>query len=39
MRDTIRFTLNGKPLTLETDGDRILLWILRTDRYGVGLQR
>jgi aerobic-type carbon monoxide dehydrogenase small subunit (CoxS/CutS family) len=25
MRDTIRFTLNGKPVTLETDGDRTLL--------------
>jgi aerobic-type carbon monoxide dehydrogenase small subunit (CoxS/CutS family) len=42
MRDTIRFTLNGKPVTLETDGDRTLLWALRTDleltgaKYGCG---
>jgi aerobic-type carbon monoxide dehydrogenase small subunit (CoxS/CutS family) len=42
MSDTIRFTLNGKPLTLETDGDRALLWALRTDleltgaKYGCG---
>jgi aerobic-type carbon monoxide dehydrogenase small subunit (CoxS/CutS family) len=42
MSDTIRFTLNGKRLTLETDGDRALLWALRTDleltgaKYGCG---
>ncbi len=42
MSDTIRFTLNGKPVTLETDGDRSLLWALRTDleltgtKYGCG---
>ena len=42
MSETIRFTLNGKPVTLETDGDRSLLWALRTDleltgtKYGCG---
>ena len=43
MRDTIRFTLNGKPVTLETDARRALLWVLRTDleltgtKYGCGV--
>lgn len=42
MSDTIRFTLNGESVTLETDGDRKLLWVLRTDleltgsKYGCG---
>ncbi len=42
MSDTIRFTLNDKPVTLETDADRSLLWVLRTDleatgtKYGCG---
>ncbi len=42
MSDTIRFTLNGKQTTLETDGRRSLLWALRTDleltgtKYGCG---
>jgi len=42
MSDTIRFTLNGKPMTLEIDGNRSLLWTLRTDleltgtKYGCG---
>ena len=42
MTKTIRFRLNGKPTTLETDGDRTLLWVLRTDlsltgtKYGCG---
>jgi aerobic-type carbon monoxide dehydrogenase small subunit (CoxS/CutS family) len=42
MTDTIRFTLNGRPVTLETDGARTLLWVLRTDleltgtKYGCG---
>lgn len=31
MTDTIRFALNGKPVTLETGGDRTLLWVLRTE--------
>jgi aerobic-type carbon monoxide dehydrogenase small subunit (CoxS/CutS family) len=42
MKTTIRFRLNGRPVTLETDEDRILLWALRTDleltgaKYGCG---
>lgn len=42
MSETIRFTLNGKPVTLETEADRTLLWVLRTDleatgtKYGCG---
>jgi aerobic-type carbon monoxide dehydrogenase small subunit (CoxS/CutS family) len=42
MTASIRFTLNGKPVTLETDPDRKLLWVLRTDlestgtKYGCG---
>jgi aerobic-type carbon monoxide dehydrogenase small subunit (CoxS/CutS family) len=31
MKENIRFTLNGKPTNLEVDGDRMLLWVLRTD--------
>jgi aerobic-type carbon monoxide dehydrogenase small subunit (CoxS/CutS family) len=31
MTKSIRFQLNGKPTTLETDEDRTLLWVLRTD--------
>jgi aerobic-type carbon monoxide dehydrogenase small subunit (CoxS/CutS family) len=42
MTKTIRFHLNGKPVELETDGDRKLLWVLRTDlgltgtKFGCG---
>jgi len=42
MAKTIRFRLNGKPTTLETDGTRTLLWVLRTElgltgaKYGCG---
>jgi aerobic-type carbon monoxide dehydrogenase small subunit (CoxS/CutS family) len=42
MRQPIRFTLNGKPVTLNTEPDRLLLWALRTDldltgtKYGCG---
>ncbi len=42
MTATIRFQLNGKALTLNTDPDRTLLWVLRTDlsltgaKYGCG---
>jgi len=38
----IRFRLNGRPITLNTDEDRTLLWVLRTDleltgtKYGCG---
>ncbi len=43
MKETIRFKLNGKPTTLDVDGDRKLLWVLRTDlgltgtKYGCGM--
>jgi aerobic-type carbon monoxide dehydrogenase small subunit (CoxS/CutS family) len=43
MRETIRFTLNGKPVTLDTEAGRTLLWVLRTDleltgtKYGCGV--
>ena len=42
MKETIRFKLNGKETTLEVEGDRKLLWVLRTDlgltgtKYGCG---
>jgi nicotinate dehydrogenase subunit A len=42
MKERIRFTLNGKPTELTVDGDRALLWVLRTDlhltgtKYGCG---
>jgi len=38
----IRFQLNGRPIALDTDEDRTLLWVLRTDlaltgtKYGCG---
>jgi nicotinate dehydrogenase subunit A len=31
MTKTFRFRLNGKPVVLETNGERTLLWVLRTD--------
>ena len=43
MTDTIRFTLNGRSVTLQADGTRALLWALRTDleltgtKYGCGI--
>jgi nicotinate dehydrogenase subunit A len=43
MIETIRFILNGKPISLTTDSDRKLLWVLRTDfgltgtKYGCGI--
>ncbi|MBN2287797.1 MAG: (2Fe-2S)-binding protein [Candidatus Glassbacteria bacterium] len=42
MTQTISFTLNGEPMRLEVDGERLLLWVLRTDlgltgtKYGCG---
>ena len=42
MKETIRFKLNGKSVTLDVEGDRKLLWVLRTDleltgtKYGCG---
>jgi aerobic-type carbon monoxide dehydrogenase small subunit (CoxS/CutS family) len=43
MPEPIRFTLNGNAVTLETEPDRTLLWVLRTDleltgtKYGCGV--
>jgi len=43
MRETIRFRLNGRDTTLETDGTRTLLWVLRIDlgltgaKFGCGI--
>ena len=42
MRTSIPFQLNGKAVTLDTDDERLLLWVLRTDlgltgtKYGCG---
>ncbi len=42
MKETIKFRLNGKPTSLEVEGDRKLLWVLRTDleltgtKFGCG---
>jgi aerobic-type carbon monoxide dehydrogenase small subunit (CoxS/CutS family) len=42
MDETITFTLNGKPVSVTTDGQRSLLWVLRTDlgltgtKFGCG---
>ena len=42
MIQKIQFTLNGEPVQLTVDGDRMLLWVLRTDlgltgtKYGCG---
>jgi aerobic-type carbon monoxide dehydrogenase small subunit (CoxS/CutS family) len=42
MKEVIKFRLNGKPATFEGEGDRMLLWVLRTDlgltgtKFGCG---
>lgn len=42
MAETIAFTLNGRPVSVTTDGQRPLLWVLRTDlgltgtKFGCG---
>ena len=42
MKDSISFRLNGRPVRLDVDGERTLLWVLRTDlgltgtKYGCG---
>ncbi len=42
MKETLRFKINGKPLSLEVDPERKLLWVLRYDlkltgaKYGCG---
>ena len=40
--ETIKFILNDKPVSITVDGERMLLWVLRTDlgltgvKYGCG---
>ena len=34
MKETIRFEINGRPVSLDVDSDRMLLWILR-DELGL----
>jgi nicotinate dehydrogenase subunit A len=42
MEQTIQFKLNNRPVSVTTDGDRMLLWVLRADlgftgtKYGCG---
>jgi aerobic-type carbon monoxide dehydrogenase small subunit (CoxS/CutS family) len=42
MPELLSFTLNGKPVRLNVDGDRALLWVLRTElgltgtKFGCG---
>jgi len=42
MKELIKFNLNGKPVQLDLNSERILLWILRTElgltgtKYGCG---
>ena len=42
MNETISFTLNEKPVSVTTDSERLLLWVLRDDlgvtgtKYGCG---
>jgi aerobic-type carbon monoxide dehydrogenase small subunit (CoxS/CutS family) len=42
MAETIHFKLNGQPIEINVDPDRMLLWVLRTDlgltgtKYGCG---
>src|SRR3990172_1141656 len=42
MSETIQFKLNNKPVSLNVDGNRTFLWVLRTDlgltgtKYGCG---
>jgi len=42
MEETIRFTLNGRSVSLTLDGERMLLWVLRTElgltgtKFGCG---
>ena len=42
MKTSVRFRVNGRPISLDTDDGRTLLWVLRTDlgltgtKYGCG---
>jgi aerobic-type carbon monoxide dehydrogenase small subunit (CoxS/CutS family) len=43
MQKTVSFRLNGKPVHIQVDSERTLLWVLRTDlaltgpKYGCGI--
>ncbi len=43
MKSAVRFRLNGKSATVQADGERLLLWVLRADldltgtKYGCGI--
>ena len=43
MQETIQFRLNNRPVSLTVDGDRMLLWVLRTElaltgtKFGCGM--
>lgn len=43
MQKTVSFRLNGKPVQVQVDSERTLLWVLRTDlaltgtKYGCGI--
>jgi aerobic-type carbon monoxide dehydrogenase small subunit (CoxS/CutS family) len=43
MEELIRFTVNGKPVSMTIDGERTLLWVLRNElgltgvKYGCGM--
>ena len=43
MQETIEFKLNNKPVRLEADGERMLIWVLRSDlgltgtKHGCGV--
>ena len=45
MKELVKFTLNGKPVELNLDSERMLLWVLRVDlaltgtKYGCGAAR
>jgi len=45
MIETIQFNLNGEKVSLRVDGERMLLWVLRTDlgltgpKYGCGSEQ
>ena len=42
MKESIRFKLNNRPVSIRVDGERMLLWVLRTElgitgpKYGCG---
>jgi len=36
MKETIQFKLNGKSVQMSVDGERMLLWVLRTDLSQTG---